>query len=341
MGYKKVILNTLYYSQLDEPTLEKITKDVIEKRPARIVLFCETEWDSRELTIELAELLNSYNVHLVVTFCSYPDSYYQHKTKYFKSIELQHWPTYWVNWTLMCSSQLDFNQSYEHFKYPYICLNNKNHAHRCAIVDELARNNLLDKGIVTWHRFPNTAMSSAHIYKFKYFNDELRLLGDEFVTKLDSFLIPPEYHQSFLHVIGEATTSVTCISEKTWLPILYKKPWVIMSNQYFHQKLVDLGFQLYDEIIDYSFDNDPDMQSRAYSISENVKRICQQNPNDLYKLIKSKADYNYENFMRILHDKKYVPEVIQERVKLLKLGCKQKTFTDGRYVHIMNTCNKT
>lgn len=331
-------MRTLYYSQLDEPNLETIKHGVETHKPERVVLLCETEWDSRELTPELAEVMNNNNVHLVVTFCSYPGDYYEEKTKYFNSIELVHWSTYWVHWTLMCSSQLNFDITYKEFKYPYICLNNKNHAHRCAVMDQLTRNDLLDKGIVTWHRFPHQRKSD-HKYKFKYYDDSLRFLSDDFITKLDSFLIPPEYHESFLHVIGEATTTVTCISEKTWLPILYKKPWIIMSNQYFHQKLVDLGFELYDEIIDYSFDSEPDMDKRAMAIADNVKRISEQNVNELYQLIKPKAERNYSNFMRILKSGKYVPPVIIERAKLVRNGCEDKTFTDHRYIHICNTAH--
>lgn len=334
MGYKKV--SVIFYSQLDEPSLEKIENDIKAKHPTKIVLLCETEWDSRELVPELASLLNANNIHLIVTFCSYSDSYYLSKTKYFNSIELVHWPTYWMQWTLMCSSKLNFNITYDKFEYPYICLNNKNHKHRCALVDQLARNNLIEKGIVTWHRFPNTEWTSKHVYDFKYFDDNIKLLNDEFVTKLDSFLIPNEYHQSFLHVIGEATTAVTCISEKTWLPILYKKPWIIMSNQHFHQKLVDLGFELYDEIIDYSFDNHPDLEVRAHEISENVKRICQQDINELYKIIKPKADRNYSNYMRIIKSGKFIPQIIIDRAKMVHEGTEDKTFTDNRYVHICN-----
>lgn len=327
-------MKTLYFSQLDEPSLDHIKNKIEIHKPTQIVLLCETEWDSRELTVELANLLNENNIHLIMTFCSYPNSYYESKTKYFNSIELVHWYTYWAHWTLMCSSQLNFDINYTHFKYPYICLNNKNHAHRCAVLDELAGNNLLDSGIVTWHRFPNQSPSD-HRYKFKYYDDSIRLIGDDFITKLDSFLIPPEYHESFLHVIGEATTTVTCISEKTWLPILYRKPWIIMADPYFHQKLVDLGFELYDEIIDYSFDSNPNLEERAKAIADNVKKISEQNLTELYALIKPKADRNYNNYMRIINDSKYIPDIIKERAKYAKdTNYANSTFTDGRYVNI-------
>jgi len=326
-------MNTLFYSQLDEPSLEKITSDIETKKPDHIVLFCETEWESRELTIELATLLNAHNVKLSVTFCSFPSDFYNERAQYFNNIDIIHWPTYWLHWTKMCSGALNFNVEYIDFKFPYICLNNKNHKHRCQLIDHLARNNLLDKGIVTWHRFPGQHPSP---YQFKYYNDDIRLISDDFITKLDSFLIPNEYHQSFLHVVGEATTKVTCISEKTWLPILFKKPWVVMADQYFHQKLVDLGFELYDEIIDYSFDSYPDMENRAYAISENVKRICEEKSiYDLYKKIKPKADRNYENYMRILKDESYVPQIIKDRARYSKeTNYASSTFTDPRYVEI-------
>lgn len=333
MGNKK--MTTIFYSQLDEPNIEKVIEDIKLYHPSKIVLFCETEWDSRELCEDWATVLNAHNIELTVVVGSYPDEYYSEKTKHFKYVQVVNWPTHWINWTLMCSSLLDFNIKYESFKYPFICLNNKNHAHRCALIDELTRNNLLDKGIVTWHRFPNQTPSD-HRYKFKYYDDSIRLIGDDFVTKLDSFLIPPEYHQSFLHVIGEATTNVTFITEKTCLPILYRKPWVIMSTQHFHKKLIDLGFELYDEIIDYSFDDEPDMEKRAYAISENVKRISEQDTTELYKLIKPKADKNYNNYMRILKSRKYIPRIIHERAKMVKEGCERRTYTDNRYTHMVN-----
>ena len=328
-------MKTLFYSQLDEPTYEKLKKDFEIHRPERVVLFCETEWESRELNDDLANLFNKHNVHLVVTFGSYNHEFYNKYRKIFNSIEVVNWPTYWINWALMCSSLLDFNKEYKNFKYPFICLNNKNHSHRCAIVDELTGLDLLNKGIVTWHRFPNQTPSN-HRYTFKYYDDSIRLIGDDFVTKLDSFLIPPEYHESFLHVVGEATINVSIISEKTCLPILFKKPWVVMADQYFHQKLIDLGFELYDEIIDYSFDSEPDLTVRANLIAQNVKRISEQNLNDLYKLIEPKAIRNYNRYMAIVKSAKHVPPIIVERAKLVKAGCDDTTSTDHRYVHICN-----
>ena len=327
-------MKTVYISQLDEPSYEKFVDIVNTEKPNTIVFLCETEWHSRELTVELAELLNSNNIKLVVTVGSYPTSYYHQQAQHFNNIEIVNWYTYWLNWSVMCSNHLDFNQTYTDFDYPYICLNNKNHIHRCMLVDELTGQGLLDKGIVTWNRFP---ARNPSLYQFKHYNDEVRLISDDFETKLDSFLIPDEYYKSFLHVIGEATTTVPFITEKTCLPILFKKPFIIMADQYFHKRLVDLGFELYDEIIDYSFDSEPDMLKRAEAIALNVKRITEQNTTELYQLIKEKAQRNYDNYIRIINEVKYIPPVIRDRIIELKNDSSiGHTATDGRYIYMYN-----
>lgn len=323
-------MTTSYISQLNDPTLDDFIKVIENERPSTIVLLCETEWHVRELTPELANLLNSNNIKLVITVCSHPSDYYNQQKQYFNDIEIVHWHTYWINWAMMCSNHLDFDRTYYDFKYPYICLNNKNWTHRCMLVDELTGQGILDKGIVTWNRFP---ARNPSLYQFKHYNDEVRLISDDFETKLDSFLIAEEYHESFLHVIGEATTTVTIISEKTCLPILFKKPFVVMADQYFHQKLVDLGFELYDEIIDYSFDSEPDMLKRAEAIARNVKQITEQDTTTLYHKIKAKAQRNYDNYMRILTSLDYVPKVILDRIHMLRNDSTiVKNATDDRYL---------
>lgn len=330
-------MNTLYYSLLDDPVLDVLERDMIAHKPDRIVVFNELEWDSWHLNEEYAELFNKYNVELLLVLGSYESDWYKPKIKRFNKIQLIHWPTFWANWTLMCSGLLKLDREYIDFKYHFICLNNKNHVHRCALIDQLARNNLLDRGIVTWHRFPREE-SSLHKYKFQYYDDSLRFIDDNFHTILDSFLIPEQYHQSLLHVIGEATNDVSFLTEKIWLPILFKKPFVVMSIQGFHKHLTDLGFKLYDEIIDYSFDSEPDLDKRAYCISENVKRICEQNIDDLYLLIKDKTLYNYNVYMKLISDSKYVPNLIKERIISVENDSTIKlTFTDPRYTHIGKT----
>lgn len=327
-------MKTVYLSQLDVDSYDIFEQTVLNENPTEIVFLCETEWYSHLLDEKLATLLNNHNVKLTVVFGSYDCELYHTTWSYFNNLQIISWNTYWLNWSMMCSSILDFNRTYDTFKYPFICLNNKNHIHRSAIVDELTGQGLLDRGIITWHRFPNRHLKT-HGYQFKYYDDNIRLIGDDFATKLDSFLIPEEYHQSFLHVVGEATISVPFITEKTCLPILFKKPFVIMADPGFHKKLIDLGFEMYDEIIDYSFDDEVDLTKRAEAIAIQVKRVSEQNVDELYKLVKDKTERNYQNYIRIINDINYIPDVIRRRVNILRNDFTvELNSTDMRYINM-------
>jgi len=325
-------MKTLFYDVVSSPTTEKILQDIDDIKPERIVIFSELEWYCGFLNKNLAEKVNKENIKVVVTLCSFPHEFYLDQVSLFNNIEIEYWPTYWANWSLMCglSNKLCFDRTYTNFEHPFICLNNRNHIHRCMLIDELSKNDLISKGIVTWHKF----LATEHSPCLEHFDDRIITLDDDFKTLLDSFLIPPVYHKSFLHVVGEATTSVTCISEKTWLPILYRKPFVVMANQYFHSDLVSLGFELYDEIIDYSFDSEPDMRTRASMIADNVKRIVSDNTENLYKIIKPKADRNYQCYMELVSNPDYIPSIIKERITMLSTTNCDTVYTDPRYLEI-------
>lgn len=51
-------------------------------------------------------------------------------------------------------------------------------------------------------------------------------------------------------------------SEKTFKPMINGMPFIIFGQQYANSHLKELGFKLYDELFDYSFDNEPDVKKR-------------------------------------------------------------------------------
>lgn len=329
-------MNTLYYSQIDGIDLDEIKKDIIKFKSDSVVLFCETEWEVGELKKDCDDFIkfvNDRNIEITVLYSSFESNYYSdfYKNIGLQNIKLVFWPTFWVHWSKICGANLNFEQEYRTFKYPYICLNNKNHPHRCALIDELCKHNLLDKGVVSWQKFSN--INSPYI--FECYDDSYIHLGDDFVTKLDSFLIPEQWHESFLHVIGEATLTVSFISEKTTLPILYKKPWLVLSNQGWYKNITNLGFKLFDEIFDYSFDDEPDYQKRAKLIIDNVNRIITMDIDSIYKLLLPKLQHNYDNYMNILNDPNHIPDLVKHRALDIKLNnYANATHSDYRYVHI-------
>ena len=329
---------TRCYNPVDGIEINNIINDINNEQVSKIIIFNELEWECKQLTPDFIQYLKDKNIDLKIIFGSFSDEYYTDFANYL-GIDYNSfifWNTYWINWSEHClKASLDYRNHIVNtdFKYKLICLNNKNHIHRAALIDNLAKYDLIETNIVTWHKFAN----AQHGYEFQYYDDSIRTINDDFVTKLDSFLIPNQYHESFLHVVGEATINAQIVSEKTIIPILLKKPFVSIAKAGFNKKLTELGFVLYDEIIDYSFDLEGDIASRADILCNSINKIGS-NYTELYNMLLPKIEHNYNRCLEIITDINYIPGVVIDRVKELSNINIKRQFTDPRYERMVNEC---
>lgn len=182
------------------------------------------------------------------------------------------------------------------FKYPYICLNNIVKAHRCIIMDLLCKYDLLDKGAVSWRGVDRGV--EPYNYDWKYWSPKKIFLDQD--SAEGNFLqetLPLELHNSFINLVTESDDTITFLSEKTTVPLLFNKIFLVFSSQYFHRDLKRLGFKLYDELFDYSFDEEPDLYKRAEMLLENIKVYSQTSPSELrekYLMVLDKIKWNRE-----------------------------------------------
>ena len=332
----------LCYTPIDRIDIDKILTDIENTLAREVIIFNETEWELRIITKSFVDRLKEKNVKLTIVFGSFFDEYYERYADS-KGISLDNlifWPTFWITWTEMCLKWVIDYKSHTvntDFKYPFISLNNKNHRHREALIDHLAKYNLLDKGIVTWHKFMDYRLGHHDDkYEFKHYDNSTRTIDDNFATQLDSFLIPKQWNECFLHVVGEATTSVQIISEKTIIPVLMKKPFVCIAKKGYSKRLVELGFKLYDEIIDYSFDECDDLSDRADKLCYSVSQLGT-NYSELYELLRPKIEFNYQRCLEIIHDGNLVPDIIKDNLKKQDPNF-VALATYGRYLNICNDC---
>ena len=85
------------------------------------------------------------------------------------------------------------------------------------------------------------------------------------------------------------------ISEKTVMPLLYKKPFIALAKVGHHAFLQQYGFKLYDELFDYSFDLIEDLQERINAIVNMTEKICHMSYDEMLEmkeLLAPKLEYN-------------------------------------------------
>lgn len=177
----------------------------------------------------------------------------------------------------------------------FISLNTRAHYHRCLLIDLLFKNQLFDDGIISWHNEPSGWKDST--YRWQYWTPRILSFDKNYVPRSNDRSIlqhrlPAEINDAFLMLITETFTSHFFITEKTWHAILAEKPFIVFGSQGFHKKIQDMGFELYKDIIDYSFDLEPDISKRAELIVKELKRLNTMNFFDMNNVITQKIKKN-------------------------------------------------
>lgn len=189
----------------------------------------------------------------------------------------------------------------------FISLNNNAHHHRVYLMDELSKEGLLPLGNVSWlNRGGWTDLP------FKHWKEERLVLDQSFADHFNSYVHTPEqYFTSAINVISESTEDVVFLTEKTFLAILMGKPFIIQGPQGIHQALKMIGIKLYEDVFDYSFDNYSDIHDRTAAVVQNIKKIADRDPQDLYNDCAEIARYNQKRLLEIIENKEYIPPAVK------------------------------
>lgn len=183
----------------------------------------------------------------------------------------------------------------------FTCYNHNYKIERGMLVDELARNGLLNDGIISLHNAHLYENNDGTPYVWKYHDGSS--LYDEIDFKLDADGIPKSYNQGFFDIVTESCygPGEFFITEKTLKSLGMAKPFITLSCKGYHSYLRDnLGIEFYDEMFDYSFDQCDNIEDRIQGIIDNVVRLkhiltSEEEKLKMYETIKPKL---YKNWIK-------------------------------------------
>jgi hypothetical protein len=213
----------------------------------------------------------------------------------------------------------------------YSCLNNRPREHRLATVTYLDYLNLLDNGYVSAndksyeivgytgieYQFKDILYTPMSIYNTKYakilkehaekVQPKLPLIVDvaDLANKcLPHDLSPEIYNNALINLVTETyyfkqynMTSEMFITEKTWKVFTAKQIPVIIGPKGILDKLRNFGFDVFDDLIDNSYDNEPD-STRLFSAINSMNHIIKNyNVEQFSKLTEQRRLKNLETMM--------------------------------------------
>lgn len=116
-----------------------------------------------------------------------------------------------------------------------------------------------------------------------------------------------------MQLVNESAGHIIIFSEKVVFPLFFNKLFLVSGAVNYHKELQKLGFVLYDDVFDYSFDSEPDMKTRYTMITANLERLrgySKEKLNELYTLSLSKIEHNKRNLITISSQTKFIPNYI-------------------------------
>lgn len=196
----------------------------------------------------------------------------------------------------------------------FTCYNNRPSEHRHKLIDELAKHDLLNKGIVTYRHYMEI-MPIEHpdatppLETFNYYNGDPKLIDEEdFVLHIGNYNChnyPKSYFKGAIDIVTESRyePGEYYMSEKTNKPLLAKKPFLVLGPQGYHKWLQETkGIEMYDEIFDYGFDDEPLLEHRIEGIVQNIRLLDGKELDYILKITNTKCEKNLCAYQTISHD---------------------------------------
>lgn len=182
--------------------------------------------------------------------------------------------------------------------------------HRDLAYKFLVENNMLDQGVVTYINDYKVNFDSQDsdkwIWESKGIEDfEVRSRTIDYtVDRVDyhgynmslSQIMPIDiYNRTAYSLVCETNfdNEFVFMTEKTVKPILARRLFIILGNQYHLAALRRLGFKTFDSIIDESYDNIADPIERHTAAMIQLKRLSEQNQADIVARLRDIVDHNF------------------------------------------------
>ena len=317
----------LHLTHWIQPHLKESTLQVAKDNTYNKTIYFgqhEYEYGVDNFSKRLFKIANEKNVILDVVTAST----LKNPNLYRKKINYHFWETFWIFSYAHILKGLQSVQEHHEYKKLFINLNHRQHFHRCRIFDLIHKFNLEKIAHLSFHK-----NHENYVWRYIFNNGFVpyTTINDNFEETKNWQMPCIEYNESFIDLVSESISDPWLfLSEKTARPLLLGKPFLVVSTKGFHKFLESLGFVLYNEIFDYSFDIIDNEEERYNLLLQNIVKLRRTQIfeyDKIFKLIENKIKYNQQLAYDYAFNQNRLPNIIKE------------TFTNKSNVEILEYLN--
>jgi hypothetical protein len=205
----------------------------------------------------------------------------------------------WFTETKDHYSKYSFLSDYVYKSYRFDALLGRNKPHRQQVYDRLISNSAIylryNKNQYTidldnW----DPGVDHLEIHKDLKHSVE-QVTYDDKIIRLSQIIPKKIYDMCHYSLITETHTvdGMVFLTEKTAKPLIAKRLFVLVGNQYSLKFLRSLGFKTFNTVIDESYDSIQATDLRIKMALDQVDYLCEQNPKDIHQQIQPILEYNH------------------------------------------------
>lgn len=176
--------------------------------------------------------------------------------------------------------------------------------HRDVVYQYIMSNQLSDRVTMTYYQRWNVDLRETdHIFEsegleflpesnYTHSVHQVRYYGHRMnLSQVVPFVI---YNDSYYSVVAEtnAVNEFNFYTEKIVKPILGRRLFVAIAGQGYLQRLRSFGFKTFSDVVDESYDTEPDSVRRWNMAMNQVKWLTEQDPVEIYAKIKDVVEHN-------------------------------------------------
>jgi hypothetical protein len=313
---------------------EQRLKEIEEIKPDVLIALCLEEFDYHYIFSKFFELIQPYlqktnkKLKLIAPYVDsrpVPDN-----IEVEGSYGYYHWA---IGSSIIClEKNIKFN--FTNDTKLFTNYNNNSKYQRAMLIDEYVKYDLLKDGIVTLVR-PEVYYPNGQIYEYKYHDGSVILDEPDFVLnsspEYSAGAFPKNYLNGFIDIVSESTydTGQFFITEKTAKAIGALKPFLVLGPPNVHKHLKEkYDLDYYDELFDYSFDKEDDIQKRIDGIIQNLIRLREMPVNKLMEIHSTITDKMIRNRLNYVGLKNNLDRFTPKSLKFLHNDKNVKLYGD-------------
>lgn len=191
-------------------------------------------------------------------------------------------------------------------RYKFSCLNGRLRPHRNLLYLELSKRSwfkdmIFSFGSTSDHIDDNLSMFQLTIDENKEFWKlpiYIRWPTDDH-KGVDVTVSHPAFFEAYINIVTETFFDIEkqMLSEKSFKPIVTGQLFILLASPGAVNFLRELGIDVFDDIIDHSYDAILDNRTRFFKVLAEIDRVAQLDISSIYNQIKERLQHNSEYFL--------------------------------------------